>query len=289
MGEPERAPVPPHLDGGHHPVAGVGHTERQVGDGDERNDHGRFPSGSSAAGHGPDLAHELADRGVLAHARGQGAVVAGPLGLPGRAGQGEGEGGPGPLGAADGDVPAHRLHQGPHDVEADPGAAEFVAAGASGSSGDMLGLPERFEAPGRLVGRHPDAVVGHADPHEPLVGGGAHHHRPVAGRVLDRVGQQMVEDLAGRRRRRRRPCGQRGRHLDDDRGCGGRPDRLHPLGDQRREVDRAPVPAAPTAWRPSIPPAPREPAARSTGSPGPGRSAAPAARSAAPRSPPLRR
>src|SRR5687767_2415309 len=106
-----------------------------------------------------ELAHEFADRGVLPHPGRKGAVVAGALRLTSRAGQGEGEGGTGPLGAADGDLPAHRLHQGPHDVEADTGADVVT-----GSAGHLLGLPERFEAPSRFISAHPDAVVGHADP-----------------------------------------------------------------------------------------------------------------------------
>ena len=60
-------------------------------------------------------------------------------------------------------------------------------------SGDV-GLPELLEAAGRLVRRHPDAEVGHADADPVAVGCTADDDGPVGGRVGDGVAEQVVED-----------------------------------------------------------------------------------------------
>ena len=159
----------------------------------------------------------------------------------------------------------------------------------------VVGLPERFEAAGGLVGRHADAVVGDTDPHEALVGSGAHHHRAAHRASTEGVGQKMVEHLPGGAGVGE-GVGQRRRHLDDDRGeVAALTGPSSPSWAATRSATRpgrstgAGARVGPTAWPPSTTPAPRDPEARSTGSPGPGRSPAPGARSAARRSRRLRR
>src|SRR4051812_28317269 len=91
-----------------------------------------------------DLAHELADGGVLAHAP----AVGGPsFDGPGRAGQGEGEGRSLARGGLEGDVAAHGVDERPDDVEPDAGALPAVALGE-------LRPPELLEAAGGVLRGH---------------------------------------------------------------------------------------------------------------------------------------
>src|SRR6185295_6330631 len=99
---------------------------------------------------------------------------------------------------------AHQLDQTPRDREPEAGAA--VLAG-----GRSVGLAERLEQPRRLLARHADPGVGDFDPELHFLTGAlgatdAHADPSVLGE-LDRVAQQVGQDLADPQRVTDQPRG----------------------------------------------------------------------------------